>query len=142
VDERRQQVGGLWRKRTEAADDAVSDPRVETLRRLPMFAPLPTATLVLLAFRLKEIVVPAGETLFVRGESGGHFYVIVEGELEVLLESGETKVVRDYVGEIGAPPAPAAHRDRARADGRAPVGAAPRGLPGRHGVTLTRARRR
>ena len=100
MDELRERFGGLWGKRTEAGDQAVSDPRVETLRRLPMFAPLPTATLVVLAARLKEIVVPAGETLFVRGESGGHFYVVVEGELEVLLESGETKVVRDYVGEI------------------------------------------
>jgi CRP-like cAMP-binding protein len=97
VDELRERVGGLWRKRTE---DALPDPRVELLRGLPMFASLPTATLALVASRLKEIVVPAGETLFVRGEAGGHFYVVVEGELEVLLETGETKVVRDYVGEI------------------------------------------
>jgi MFS family permease len=82
-----------------AGAEAVPDERVEALRRIPIFAPLPLRTLELLASRLKEVGVPQGSTLFVRGESGGHFYVVVDGELDVLLD-GEAKVVRDYVGEI------------------------------------------
>jgi CRP-like cAMP-binding protein len=95
-----ERVGRLWRRGTATDADDVSDPRVDALRRIPMFAPLAPATLRVVLSRLKEVVVPAGETLFVRGESGGHFYVVVEGELEVMLESGETKVVSDYLGEI------------------------------------------
>jgi CRP-like cAMP-binding protein len=78
----------------------VWDERAEALQRIPIFAPLPLPAVALLASRLREVVVQQGDTLFVRGESGGHFYVVVEGELEVLLESGETKVVCDYLGEI------------------------------------------
>jgi cyclic nucleotide-binding protein/MFS transporter len=91
-----------WRRLEEIdaeGAEVVPGERVEALRRIPIFTPLPPRTLELLASRLKEIVVPAGNTLFVRGESGGHFYVVVDGELEVLLD-GEMKVVRDYLGEI------------------------------------------
>jgi MFS family permease len=90
-----------WR-RLAAIDEAaepVPDEGVEALRRIAIFAPLPLRTLELLASRLRDVVVPAGNTLFVRGEAGGHFYVVVDGELEVVLDT-ETKVEREYVGEI------------------------------------------
>jgi MFS family permease len=91
----------LRRRQLREIDEGavVPEARVEALRRIPIFAPLPMQTIELLALRLVDVSLHAGETLFRRGEAGDRFYVVAEGELEVDL-GGEVKVERRFVGEI------------------------------------------
>jgi Major Facilitator Superfamily/Cyclic nucleotide-binding domain len=75
--------------------------RLAALRRVPFLAPLPQHTVELLARRLVDVSVPAGQTLFERGDAGDRFYLLREGELEIELP-GETKLEQapGFVGEI------------------------------------------
>jgi hypothetical protein len=75
--------------------------RLEALRPIPFLAPLPVGAVEVLAAALKPVTVPAGGELFARGDDGDRFYVIADGELEVLLD-GHVKVEGPgaWVGEI------------------------------------------
>ena len=81
---------------------AVPAERLELLRALPLFAPLPAPTLEQLAARLKEVDVAAGQTVFHKGDAGDLFYVIDDGAVEVLTDSrGPVLLERgDFFGEI------------------------------------------
>ena len=59
-------------------------PLEDVLARVPLFAALPRDELARLgrALRLREV--PGGEILFREAECGEHFYVVVEGEIEVV----------------------------------------------------------
>jgi Cyclic nucleotide-binding domain len=58
---------------------------VSLLRSLPLFAPLPPPTLESLARALDEpVTVPAGVDVVRQGEPGDRFYVVADGELEVI----------------------------------------------------------
>ena len=76
--------------------------RLELLRALPLFAPLPAPTLEQLATRLTEVDVTAGSTLFRKGDDGDLFYIVDEGSVEVLTDSREPVVLErgDFFGEI------------------------------------------
>ena len=54
------------------------------LARIPLFADLPEAELDQLVTMLKVVELKPRDILFREGEAGGHFYVIADGELEVL----------------------------------------------------------
>jgi len=56
----------------------------ELLRAIPIFAPLPEATLERLALALRPLEVPAGADVVREGEPGDDFFVIDSGEAEVL----------------------------------------------------------
>lgn len=88
----------LW-TRLAAVDRAAEAPerQLELLRGVPMFAPLPATTLERLAHALRPVRVEAAETVVRAGEEGDRFYVLDEGEAEVL---GRTLVSGDYFGEI------------------------------------------
>jgi MFS family permease len=75
---------------------------VELLRPVPFFAPLPEPTLEQLAAALVPVEVPAGRTVFQRGDAGDRFYVIADGTVEVEVEPGQGKVLGpgDFFGEI------------------------------------------
>ena len=91
-----------WGRLREIDEGArVPAERVDALRAISIFAPLPLQTIELLALRLEPVHVAAGEDLFRRGDVGDRFYVVADGELEVLLDH-ETKieVPGGYVGEI------------------------------------------
>jgi hypothetical protein len=79
----------------------IPEERLAALRDVPFLAPLPMHTLERLALSLSGVWVPAGETLFERGDDGDRFYLLREGELEIVLP-GETKVEHApaFVGEI------------------------------------------
>jgi hypothetical protein len=81
---------------------AVPVEQLELLRALPLFAPLPAPTLEQLASRLTEIDVPAGETLFRKGDAGDLFYVVDEGSVEVLADGRAPIVLEhgEFFGEI------------------------------------------
>jgi MFS family permease len=53
------------------------------LRAVPMFAPLPAATLERLARGLERIDCPAGAPIIRQGERGDHYYVIAEGTVTI-----------------------------------------------------------
>lgn len=66
--------------------DAETPPRhdeIELLRGVPMFGPLPSATLEGLAEALRSVRVSAGEEVVRQGEPGDLFYLIRAGEVEV-----------------------------------------------------------
>ncbi len=72
------------------------------LRGVPLFAPLPVASVENLALRLDAVAVSAGEEIIVQGETGDRFYVIGEGEVEILVDGRRvrTQTSGDYFGEI------------------------------------------
>lgn len=57
---------------------------VALLRSIPVFAPLPPPTLESLARALEPMSVPAGVDVIREGERGDRYYVIADGELEIV----------------------------------------------------------
>jgi CRP-like cAMP-binding protein len=78
------------------------DPRVDRLRKVPLFDGCNEKQLEFIATRVDEVDVPAGKTLTQEGRSGGEFFVILSGDADVnrggrpvtTLHSG------DHFGEI------------------------------------------
>ena len=70
------------------------DTKVEALKRAPLFEGLSRTELEELAKRTDDLDYPAGKVLCKEGESGGEFYVIMSGEVEVT-RGGQT------LGSIG-----------------------------------------
>jgi MFS family permease len=68
------------------ADAPVHTREVDLLRAIPIFAPLPPATLECLAGKLAGRRVPGGETVFHHGDPGDAFYVVAAGNVLVLKE--------------------------------------------------------
>jgi MFS family permease len=93
----------FWR-RLSALDRAhpAAAREVELLGRVPIFAPLPAATLEQLAGQLVPVRVAAGQTIFVQGDVGDRFYVIADGTVEVSVDDGVASTLGpgDFFGEI------------------------------------------
>lgn len=76
------------------------------LRQVPLFEGLPAADLERLSSGLGTCSLPAGEELFHEGDAGDMAYVITDGELEILKQSGGRDVriaissQGDVVGEM------------------------------------------
>jgi MFS family permease len=87
-----------------AIDDSAAVPahRLELLRSIDLFAPLPPATLEQLASALVEVDVSAGDTVFHTGDPGDLFYAIDGGTIEVLVDDRPPVVLErgDFFGEI------------------------------------------
>jgi CRP-like cAMP-binding protein len=85
-----------------AREDFVPAVRIELLKSLPLFRPLPPPTLGFLASKLRYHELTDGDTVIREGETGDRFYVVGEGRLAV--EAGGA--VRgelgpgDFFGEI------------------------------------------
>ena len=93
----------FWRPLSAAeAPATVPESTLALLRSIPIFAPLPPATLEQLGSRLSRVHVPAGEAIFRRGDPGDRFYVIGDGEVEIALDGGPPKTLGrgGYFGEI------------------------------------------
>ena len=58
----------------------------EVLRRVPLFSKLDASTLKLLAFTSDSLTFHDGELLFNVGDSSDSAYVILEGEVEILIQ--------------------------------------------------------
>jgi hypothetical protein len=76
-----------WR-RLQRIDRTAAAPEqeLELLRGIPMFAPLPAATLEQLAHSLEAVELLAGADVFRQGDPGDRFYVVAEGEVEVTVD--------------------------------------------------------
>jgi MFS family permease len=84
--------------------DAVPVPvrELELLRGIELFAPLPQQTQESLAQVLRPVRLAAGEELFRQGDVGDRFYIVADGEVEIVIDGS---VVREtgpggYFGEI------------------------------------------
>jgi MFS family permease len=93
----------FWRRLT-AIDRAHPAPtrEIELLRAVPIFAPLPAATLEQLAVQLTPVSLPAGREIFRQGDAGDRFYVIARGSVGVSIDGAAAGVLGpgDYFGEI------------------------------------------
>jgi len=82
--------------------DRGAAPEVALLRNLPLFGPLPPATVEYLAGRAVRRRVAAGTTVVEQGERGDAFYVVADGVVEVSSDGGPPRDLRsgDFFGEI------------------------------------------
>ena len=80
---------------------------VELLRRIPMFAKVEAAKLKLLAFTSERVTYDAGQELFHQGDMADAAYIIVDGDVEVLVDTPRGPLVvatlgrNEFVGDIG-----------------------------------------
>jgi CRP-like cAMP-binding protein/predicted MFS family arabinose efflux permease len=94
----------LLLRRRLAQLDAVPVPEreLELLRGIEVFAPLPQPTQESLAQVLRPVRLASGEELFRQGDVGDRFYIVGDGEVEIVIDG---QVVREtgpggYFGEI------------------------------------------
>jgi cyclic nucleotide-binding protein/MFS transporter len=93
----------FWRALDRINDRVVVPEReLELLARMPIFSPLPPASLERLAMNLVPIRRGSGETIVREGETGDRFYVVAAGELEVTVAGTPTGrlTAGDAFGEI------------------------------------------
>jgi CRP-like cAMP-binding protein len=62
---------------------------VETLRKIPLFAGLPTARLKLIAYTAEVVEFAPGETIVRQGDPADAVYIVTEGETEVILRDAD-----------------------------------------------------
>jgi MFS family permease len=84
------------------APSRVAESELALLREIPIFAPLPEATLEQLGSNLSPVFLPAGGVVFRQGEAGDRFYVIETGEVSVAPDGRQpVKLGRGaYFGEV------------------------------------------
>jgi predicted MFS family arabinose efflux permease len=75
---------------------------VELLTEIPIFAPLSESTIEQLASSLDPVRRPVGALVFSQGDAGDGFYVVEEGELEVVIDEMRVNTIGrgGYFGEI------------------------------------------
>ena len=92
-----------WR-RLSAIDSAATPPlaQVELLRAISIFAPLPAPALERTASRLAPVHAAAGSEIIRAGEPGDRFYIVENGEVEIVPEGQPPSVhgSGSYFGEI------------------------------------------
>ena len=110
----------------------ISERHYTLLRGNPIFAPLPVDTLDSLSRSLVEVEAHAGQEVITQGDRGDRFYLIDDGEVEVLQDGAfrrnpgrRRSVRRDRLDTRRAP-----HRHRSRNPLDPPAGDRPRALPG------------
>jgi MFS family permease len=93
----------FWNRLLEIdAEAVVPEEQLALLRGIPIFAPLPPATLEQLAGSLQHVTIAAGETIFRQGDHGDRFYIVDEGEVEISVDAEPPKLEGrgGYFGEI------------------------------------------
>ena len=91
-----------WRGLVEI-DKTVAAPTAELalVDAVPMFAPLPIAAKEYMARRLVSVPVSAGDVVIRAGDPGDRFYIVADGEFDVLADGADRKMGGgDYFGEI------------------------------------------
>jgi CRP/FNR family cyclic AMP-dependent transcriptional regulator len=79
---------------------------VDLLRRVPLFAGIEPSRLKLLAYTSDVVTYRQAQVLFKRGDVGDAAYVIIKGDAEVIVPSGDDEIPiavlhdGDFVGEI------------------------------------------
>jgi len=80
----------------------MSDPRVERLRHVPLFAGCTDKQLQFIAGRADELDLEKGRVLCREGQSGGDFFVLLSGAAEVSAGGKRVRTIREgeFFGEI------------------------------------------
>ncbi len=80
----------------------MSDPKIEALGRVPLFSHLSKHDLEFVGSRTDEVDVPAGKRLITQGTPGDTFYVLLDGEAEVVIDGKQRRTMKtgDFFGEI------------------------------------------
>jgi MFS family permease len=90
--------------RLRAIDSAIEhrDKEIEVLNDVPMFRPLPMPAIDELALYVDDVDVAAGQDVFRQGDHGDRFYVIADGEADVIGDGRLIRTLRpgDGFGEI------------------------------------------
>src|SRR5262249_40907436 len=75
---------------------------VELLSQIPIFAPLPESTIEQLASSLEVVRRPVGALVFSQGGAGDGFYVVEQGEVEIVIDEVPVNTLTrgSYFGEI------------------------------------------
>ena len=96
-------VALAWR-RLRTIDGSIEhrDAEIDVLNQIPMFQPLPMPAIDCLAHHVGRVQIGAGQEVFHQGDEGDRYYVIGDGEAEVI---GDGHIVRtmgcgDGFGEI------------------------------------------
>lgn len=91
-------------QRLRAIDAAIAhrDKELEVLNDVAMFRPLPMPAIDELALHVDDVRVAAGQKVFHQGDHGDRFYVIEDGEAEVIGDGRLIRALRsgDGFGEI------------------------------------------
>ena len=92
----------FWRRLMQIDQTSKPAEQLGLLRSLPLFHPLPPATVEQLAASLVPVRVPAGEDVFRQGDSGDRFYVVGDGEVVVSVDGRPVNRLGrgGYFGEI------------------------------------------
>src|SRR5262249_42961549 len=95
-------VLGATVARIDAAATAPDASELRIVASVPIFAPLPGASLEHLASRLVPLRLGAGTVVVREGDAGDRFYIVAEGEVEVSqYDRAMSKLgPGDYFGEI------------------------------------------
>jgi CRP/FNR family transcriptional regulator, cyclic AMP receptor protein len=81
----------------------VSDPKIDALGRVPLFAKCSRKELEFLITRTDEVDVSAGQTLIKQGNPGDTFYLLLDGEATVQVDGHGRPPLGpgSFFGEIG-----------------------------------------
>lgn len=87
---------------TQLDDVPVPERELALLRGIDLFHPLPAPTLESLARALTPVRVKAGEVLFRQGDIGDRYYIVADGEVEIVADDRVVAVTGPggYFGEI------------------------------------------
>ena len=87
---------------TQLDDVPVPERELALLRGIDLFHPLPAPTLESLARALSPVRVKAGEVLFRQGDIGDRYYIVADGEVEIVADDRVVAVTGPggYFGEI------------------------------------------
>jgi CRP/FNR family transcriptional regulator, cyclic AMP receptor protein len=80
----------------------MSDPKVDLLKKVPLFAHCSHSSLESAAANTDEVDVAAGRTLITQGERSDSFYVLIDGEADVAIDGKSRRKLGpgDFFGEI------------------------------------------
>ena len=80
----------------------MSDPKIDALGRVPLFAGSSRKELEFLITRTDEVNVPAGRTLITQGSPSDAFFLLLDGEASVQVDGRDRQplVAGSFFGEI------------------------------------------
>ena len=90
----------VWRRLAKIDYEVAAPPGLDLVDGVPLFAPLSVVAKEHVASRLTSIDVAPGEVVVRAGETGDRFYVVAEGELEIVNGVHGSAGRGDFFGEI------------------------------------------
>jgi CRP-like cAMP-binding protein len=81
---------------------AMADSKTQALSRVPLFSQLSKHELEFVASRADEVQAKAGQRLTTQGRSGDSFYILLDGEADVVVDGSPRPSLKtgDFFGEI------------------------------------------